>query len=73
MVVAPAELEPVTGFLGRNCFPPRPPRAVGFGQREMVDIDLLPVMGERGGYFASFAAAVGFGDFPVAAVGLVAG
>ena len=45
--LAPAELEEVTGFLDRDGFPPRPPLAVVFGQHEMIDIDLVPIFGQR--------------------------
>jgi hypothetical protein len=45
MFLAPAELEEITGFLDRNRFPPCPPLAVVFGQHEMIDIDLVPILG----------------------------
>ena len=46
-ILAPAELEEITGFLDRDGFPPRPPLAVVFGQHEMIDIDLVPIFGQR--------------------------
>ena len=47
MFLAPAQLEEVTGFLDRDGFPPRPPLAVVFGQHEMIDIDLVPILGQQ--------------------------
>jgi hypothetical protein len=47
MFLAPAQLEEVTGFLDRGGFPPCPPLAVVFGQHEMIDIDLVPILGQR--------------------------
>jgi hypothetical protein len=45
--LAPAEPEEVTGFLDWDGFPPRPPLAVILGQHEMIDIDLVPILGQR--------------------------
>ena len=44
--LAPAKLETVAGFLDRNRIPPGPPLAVIFGQHDMIDIDLIPILGE---------------------------
>jgi hypothetical protein len=45
-IVAPAQLEE-TGFLDHDGFPPRRPSALGFGQHEMADIDVVPIFGQR--------------------------
>jgi hypothetical protein len=45
--LTPAQLEQVTGLLDRDGFPPRPPLAVVFGQREVIDVNLVPVLGQR--------------------------
>jgi hypothetical protein len=47
-VVAPPQFESLTGLLDWYCLPPRPGRAILFGEDELVDIDVLPIGGERG-------------------------
>ena len=46
-IVAPAQLEQVSGLLDHDGFPPRRPSALGFGQHEMADIDVVPIFGQR--------------------------
>ena len=36
----------IAGFLDRDRFPPGSPLAVIFGQHDMIDIDLIPILGE---------------------------
>ena len=77
MFLAPAQLEQITGLLDRDGFPPRPPLAVVFGQHEMIDIDLVPILGQRLALVAGFTATglscfawpEAFADFPFSAVG----
>ena len=71
------ELEQVTGLLDRDGFPPRPPSVV-FGQHEMIDIDLVPILGQRLAVgagvcrdrFVVLCWPEAFADFPFSAVGL---
>ena len=45
--VAPAQLEQIVSVLDHDGFPPRRPSAVVFGQHEMIDIDLVPILRQR--------------------------
>jgi hypothetical protein len=46
-MIAPAQSEGVASLFDRNGFPPGPPRAVVLGQYQMIEIDRVPVFGER--------------------------
>jgi hypothetical protein len=46
-IVAPAQLEQIVSILDHDGFPPRRPSALGFGQHEMADIDVVPIFGQR--------------------------
>ena len=47
MLLAPAKLEHIAGFLDRDGFPPGTPLTVVFGQHEKIDVDLVPILGQR--------------------------
>jgi hypothetical protein len=47
MFLAPAQLEQVISFLDRDGLPKGAPLAVVFGQHEMIDVDLVPIFGQR--------------------------
>jgi hypothetical protein len=72
MFLAPAQPEQITGLLDRDGFPPRPPLAVVLGQHEVIDVNLVPVLGQRmvgGGVHCdrllALALARGFRGFPI--------
>jgi hypothetical protein len=44
--VKPAELKQIARALNRDSFPPRWPSALGFGQHEVADIDVVPIFGQ---------------------------
>ena len=52
--LAPAQLEQIVSGLDHDGFPPRRPSALGFGQHEMADIDVVPIFGQRLGVGGEF-------------------
>jgi hypothetical protein len=46
-IVAPAQFEAVASFLDGDGLEPVRPRAFGLGQDKMIEINLLPIFGQR--------------------------
>jgi hypothetical protein len=46
-IIAPTQFEAVASSLNRYGLEPVRPRAFGLGQHEMIEINLIPIFGER--------------------------